>query len=282
MFKLLAVDIDGTLVRGDGSVEERDRAAIGALQRNGVAVALVTGRLYGAARPVAEALEIDGPHVCVDGASVHSFPKDDEILHAGIAGEVAEAVRCELGRHRVAVLAVIDDAVMLDGDSALFEQQVRHMSPTVKHVPRVLDDASWRGERGVLSAVAVGPTDVIKSIEQHLRGATNLELARHDMPRVADVSSLLLHAAGVSKGAGVELLARHYGCRLDDVVVIGDWHNDVSMFAVAGRSFAMGGAPNAVREAATDMLHGDVLAGGGVAEAVVLAWPELRWPELGW
>ena len=62
------------------------------------------------------------------------------------------------------------------------------------------------------------------------------------------------------------------GCTLADAVAVGDWVNDVPMFAVAGRSFAMGGAPDAVAATATDQLTRPAGAGGGIAEAIRRAW----------
>jgi hypothetical protein len=48
---------------------------------------------------------------------------------------------------------------------------------------------------------------------------------------------------------------------------VGDWLNDLPMFQVAGRSFAMGQAPDAVKSAATDVLDATATTGGGIAEA---------------
>jgi hydroxymethylpyrimidine pyrophosphatase-like HAD family hydrolase len=52
------------------------------------------------------------------------------------------------------------------------------------------------------------------------------------------------------------------------VAAVGDWFNDVGMFKYSGRSFAMGHAPDYVREAATDLLIATSSTGGGVAEAI--------------
>jgi hypothetical protein len=274
-YKLLAVDLDGTLVRGDGSVQASDRAALTALRASGIHVALVTGRLYGATRPVAEALGIDGPHVCVDGARMVDFPSDDEIHHAGISGEAAELVRRVIERDGLATLAIIEDSVVLDAKSASFERHIQHMSPRVDHVDRVLDHPAWSDERGVSAVVSIGMSDLVRAAEDTLRSHRDLDVLRHDLPSVSGVSTLVLHAHGVSKGAGVSRLAGHYGCRVEETVVIGDWLNDISMFRVAGRSFAMAGAPQQVCDAASDRLESDVVAGGGIAEAVAKAWPEL-------
>jgi hypothetical protein len=274
-YKLLAVDLDGTLVRGDGSVQASDRAALRALSAVGIPVAIVTGRLYSGARPVAEELGIEGPHACVDGALVVEYPSDAEVHHAGIFGAASELVRREIARDGVATLAIIGDAVVLDPSSASFERHVRHMSPRVDHVARVLDHPAWSDERGVTAVVSIGLSDRIREAEDVLRGHDGLDVLRHDLPSVDGVSTLVLHARGVSKGTSVALLAKHYGCSVEQTVVVGDWLNDISMFRVAGRSFAMAGAPGEVCDAASDRLESDIFHGGGIAEAVAKSWPGL-------
>jgi hypothetical protein len=52
------------------------------------------------------------------------------------------------------------------------------------------------------------------------------------------------------------------------VAAVGDWYNDLGMFAYAGRSFAMGQAPEAIHQAATDRLVATSVDGGGIAEAI--------------
>ncbi|MDP9002276.1 MAG: HAD family hydrolase, partial [Myxococcota bacterium] len=59
---------------------------------------------------------------------------------------------------------------------------------------------------------------------------------------------------------------------LVDTVCVGDWINDVAMFELAGRSFAMGQAPDEVKAKATDVLSQTVESGGGVAQAVQQAF----------
>src|SRR6185369_6980892 len=84
--------------------------------------------------------------------------------------------------------------------------------------------------------------------------------------------ALLVRRAGPTKGTALAELCALAGCTLADAVAIGDWFNDVPMFEVAGRSFAMGSAPDAVRAKATDSLARVAGSGGGIAEAVRLAW----------
>jgi hydroxymethylpyrimidine pyrophosphatase-like HAD family hydrolase len=78
---------------------------------------------------------------------------------------------------------------------------------------------------------------------------------------------MVVRTAGVDKGTAIEWIARHHGVTLAEVVVVGDWLNDVPMMKAAGRSFAMAQSPAAVKAAATDVLAADTWSGGGIAEA---------------
>jgi len=77
-----------------------------------------------------------------------------------------------------------------------------------------------------------------------------------------------VRAAGGTKGTALLWIAEHYGVRVEDTVCVGDWLNDLTMFSVAGRSFAMGQAPDEVKRAATDVLEETHEAGGGIARVV--------------
>jgi hydroxymethylpyrimidine pyrophosphatase-like HAD family hydrolase len=75
---------------------------------------------------------------------------------------------------------------------------------------------------------------------------------------------------GCDKGDMLARLAHSLQVPAAQVVAIGDWFNDIAMFRYAGRSFAMGHAPDLVREAASDVLSATSVRGGGVAEAIAV------------
>ena len=83
-----------------------------------------------------------------------------------------------------------------------------------------------------------------------------------------DIGVVRSFGGACTKAAGLAYVSAQLGLRADEVAVVGDWYNDLSMFAWAGRSFAMAGAPDEIREAATDNLQAVAGNGGGVAEAI--------------
>jgi hydroxymethylpyrimidine pyrophosphatase-like HAD family hydrolase len=78
---------------------------------------------------------------------------------------------------------------------------------------------------------------------------------------------MVVRAAGVDKATALGRIAEHFGVSLDETVAVGDWVNDITMLRAAGRSFAMGQAPDEVKEAASEVLDATVSTGGGIAEA---------------
>lgn len=284
MYKLLALDLDGTLLRRDGRVDERDQRAVSALQARGVAVTIVTGRLFAGTRSLAEQLGIVAPLACADGAQLVDPSTGRELEHTGIAGEAAELVRACLRRRAAAVFLLFGEGVLHDARGAPFVRFIRSWSPTIEQADELYEQPCWRSERGISGVVAVGPDEEVAGAAAQLRQSGQLELFDFRVSRVAanqheheqdpPIRALLAHAAGVSKGSALVRLAERCGCSPHEVVAVGDWLNDVEMFTAAGRSFVMAHAPEPVRQAASDQLRADARSGGGVAEAIAAAWPD--------
>jgi hydroxymethylpyrimidine pyrophosphatase-like HAD family hydrolase len=272
-YKLLALDVDGTLLRRDGSVHPADHAAIVRVAASGVVVTIVTGRLYSGTQHVARQVGLSGPVACVDGSHIVDLADDTALFHAGLVGADATLVRDVIARHEAASFLFANDTIVHDPQGAPFAGYVSTWSPRVDVVARVVDHPYWEHERGVMAVVAIGAEGSIRAAVAELEAQLShvAHVISFPVPRIG-MFAMIIRAAGPTKGTAVEWLARHHGCTVADVVVVGDWLNDVPMFAVAGRSFVMGQAPPAVKAAATDELAADCFRGGGIAEAVLRAW----------
>ena len=118
--------------------------------------------------------------------------------------------------------------------------------------------------------IAVGTKEEIDALVSALAPAADL-VAPVAFPVRRDALpghwAMMARAAGVTKGSALQWIAAHHGVDVREVVAVGDWLNDVPMFQVAGRSFAMAHASDEVKAAATEHLCADVTTGGGIAEA---------------
>jgi Cof subfamily protein (haloacid dehalogenase superfamily) len=273
-YKLLGIDIDGTLLRRDGTIHPEDAAAIARLQARGVPVTLITGRLYSGSCAIARSIQLTGPIACVDGSHIVDLSDDAPLFYRTIAGADATALRDTLTRHDAASFLFAHDSIVHDAAGEPFAAYVRTWSPKVAVVERVTAHPYWEHELGLMAVVAVGAEDHITAASDELlkRLAHAATVVSFPVSRVAGLFAMLVRAAGPTKGTAVEWLAKHHGCVAEEVVAVGDWLNDVPMFKAAGRSFVMKQAPLPVKAAATDELSADGADGGGVAEAISRAW----------
>ena len=275
--KLLAVDLDGTLVHRDGSVHETDRIAIERLRASGVPTAIVTGRLYSGSVHVARVVGIRAPIACVDGSHIVDTDGDREHLHHAITGDDAARLRDVIERHATASFLFAQDAIVHDARGEAFATYVRTWSPNISVVDRVTSHPHWEHDRGVLAVVAVGLDAEIEAAVAELRSELSHAafVVSFAVSRFKGVSALVTRALGPTKGTAIEWLAAYHGCTPAEVVAVGDWLNDVPMFEVAGRSFVMGQAPDHVKLEATDHLEADTFSGGGIAEAIAAVWGDV-------
>jgi hypothetical protein len=258
--RLLAVDLDGTLVRTDGSIAPSDHAALARARREGVIVTLATGRLAPAAVAIARSFDLDAPLVCADGAAL-VCPRSGETLARWPVADAA-AVLAAMAAHELAALAFFADAIVGDARAAVLAELVRPWSPRLSFgSPLAI------GAGAVLMALGLGEGRRVEAALAAVEEVSGAGAAVSGFSMGAgDTWALRVQARGVSKAEALSLVAARYGVSRDGVGAIGDWYNDVSMLRWAGRSCAMSGAPAEVRAAARE-------EGGSVAEAVA------RWME---
>ena len=270
--RLVALDIDGTLIGEDLLLRDRTVAAIRAARHRGVSVSLVTGRMSSSAIVFARKLGLTEPIVAYQGALIRELrPEGDERL-----GRVL--------RHRpLAADAAREVATWARG--AGLEPHVNHLERFIIRAddPRAEDYSSFLGSRAEivpdliawlrhpiskLMAVAVEPLDDAGLADVRRRFAGRAEVT------ISHPRFLEFLAPGVSKAVGVRHLARRARVPMANVLAIGDNFNDLEMLAAVGHGAAMPSAPRPVRAAARYVAP--PLAEEGAAqliERLVLAGP---------
>jgi len=246
--RLVALDIDGTLIGEDLLLRDRTVAAVRAARHRGVSVSLVTGRMSTSAIPFARELGLTDPIVAYQGALIRALrPEGDErlgrLLHHEPLG--VEAAR----------------EVVIWAQGAGLEPHVNHVERFVIRAddPRAEDYSSFLGSRAEivpdlhawlrhpvskLLAVGVDPIDDtgLADLRRRFAGRATVTISH---PRFLEFL-----APGVSKAAGVRRLARRAGVPMANVLAIGDQYNDLEMLAAVGHGAAMPSAPEPVRAAA--------------------------------
>lgn len=266
-YKLLAVDLDGTLLDKTGVPHDIDVASMRALQASGVAVTIVTGRLFSGTTPAARAIGIEGPIACADGSHVAMAACGTTLVHHGIEEESLAVVRQACMRSSVTTFVFLRDSILHDDDADAFLPFVSLWTNDIKHTPSALHSDLPEAPTAI---VALGPEAAIRLAMEDIqrKSGGKLQCAAFGIKRLGDCWGLIIRREVASKGTALAWLAAHHGCTLAETVCVGDWLNDVSMMKLAGRSFAMGQAPDEVKAIATDVLQETSSIGGGIARVV--------------
>lgn len=272
--KLLAIDLDGTLLNREGEPSEEDVGALKKLIARGIKVTILTGRLYSGTRPTAELLGIDGPVGCADGSHIVGVKGQRTLLHRGIRGRAADRLRGSLERNDLVAFLFAEDAIVHDERGADYLPFVRTWSNDLRYAHRITEHALWDSKAGMTAVVALGrEANVGRTVADIQRDSTeSVQVTMFPFHHDGEHWGMVARAAGGTKGTALEWIAEHYGVPVQQTVCVGDWLNDLAMLKTAGRSFAMGQAPAEVKSAATDVLDRTIETGGAIAEAIEKAF----------
>lgn len=273
-YKLLAIDLDGTLLDHKGEPKDEDVAALRKLIARGVHVTILTGRLYSGTRPCAELLGLTGPVGCADGSHIVRVQGTRTLLHHGIRGRAADRLRSSLERNDLVAFLFAEDAIVHDERGADYLPYVRTWSSDLRYAHRVTEHALWDSEGGMTAVVALGrEANIGRTVADIQRDTTeSMQVAMFPFRRESEHWGMVARASGGTKGTALAWMASHFGIGIHETVAVGDWMNDLAMLETAGRSFAMGQAPDEVKAAATDVLERGIDTGGGIAEAIEKAF----------
>ena len=235
--KLVAFDVDGTLVGRDGQVSERTRRTLDRLRSTGIAVALATGRSMADAEVTLAQVGGADWMVCGNGSTLFD-PADgvflrDRFLPEDLVEPVMEGLR---GKLDGIGLALELSRSMLD--EVGFSSRV----PEPSQAPPVLDAlAAWRADRPAVRRVICFHDDFDHRLDDLAAMVSSLIDHRCQVQygglRIVEVAP-----AGDNKAVALQVLTDHLGIEPADVLAFGDGRNDIEMLEWAGVGVAMGNA----------------------------------------
>ncbi len=281
--RLIALDLDGTVIGPDFRVSERTAEAIREAVRRGVHVSIATGRMASSAAVYAHQLGLTDPIIGHQGAVIRAMPVAAAVIdaadlpfrapvgrilhHTPMAADVARAaIAWCLERGLDPHVNDLERIVVWRGDSR-FEDYSGYLGPEAD----IVGDLAAAIRKPVSKVIAVGdPPRPMELIEEARRTFAGRAGATVSHPRFLEFV-----APGVSKGRAVAWLANRARVPMGQVMTVGDALNDIEMIGDAGHGAAMATAPAVVRAAGRYVAAPVEADGvGALIEALVLASPE--------
>ncbi len=239
-YRLIALDVDGTIRSGNNPIAERTRSAIDAAREAGAVVTLATGRAYRSAIVNSAALDINVPIATSQGAYIADPNSGEVFRHRPLTGDMALGTLDRLEEHI---------------ESGNTDTQVVGYYPGIMYVDRMTEWAESYGKRteievklvsdlrevageGLTRIVAVGSDDGIEALERGVKPQLSMDvLVMRSLPHFCEI----LHPRSGKEDA-LGWMCERFGIARSETVAFGNGYNDVQMLEWAGLGIAVGDA----------------------------------------
>jgi Cof subfamily protein (haloacid dehalogenase superfamily) len=241
-YKMIAIDVDDTLLNDDLKITESTKAALAAASAKGVIVTLATGRMFASAKKIAKQLEMNVPIITYQGSLVKNLMEEQIIYERSVPPAAAQFLYRYAETHNLHLQVYHNDTLYVKEDS----QKIKDYS-ALSNIPyTVTAEFNALASKPLTKMLFIDEPDKLDAVAIDLRNSLGGQL--HITKSKAHYLEFL-HPEG-TKGHAVESLAMHYNVDLSQVIAIGDSWNDHEMLEIAGLGVAMGNAVDSLKKIA--------------------------------
>lgn len=264
MMKLIAIDLDGTLIKRDRSISEENRQAIQEVQQQGHTVAICSGRSLHDTQDILQQADLNCPVMVGNGAWTYQDGKNINrlIMPKDVTSELLPKLESEgwyyelytnkgvvvLEKGRDRLYKDIQEARQkgadISEDWASEEIEVQYMQHGISYMDNYQSVDTAQADLYKIFILSFD-RDKLDQLQERLSEHRQISLT------TSGITKLEIAHERVSKGYAVAKMAEQFHIPMEETVAIGDNLNDLSMFEVAGTSIAMGNAEEAVKAAST-------------------------------
>lgn len=245
MYKLIACDLDETLLTTDKGVSERNREAIQKAEELGIKFVIATGRGIEDVKPTLEAIGQDGREgehvISFNGGAVTENKENEFLFTTPLTFEFANELYQRGQEYDVSIHVYTKEDIYIYNYS---ESERAHLEPEIKVIETFEKDLHFLANEEIIKILFMNEDhDYLESIESDLT-----EILGDCDVSYSSNRYLEFNRKGANKGAALEYLAAHLGIAMSKTIVIGDNFNDHSMFKVAGLSVGVENMREELRE----------------------------------
>ncbi|MFA4884370.1 MAG: Cof-type HAD-IIB family hydrolase [Desulfotomaculaceae bacterium] len=257
-YKLVAVDLDDTLLAEDLSITDRVKEAVNAVRAAGVHITVSTGRMYRSAARIAGELGVEIPLITYQGALVKNSLSGEVLVYRPLPLDCARELITRVHQLGYHLNSYLDERLLFERDTP----EGRRYASIAGIEPEVVGDFLNYLDRDPTKIVVIAKESLIDQLGAELiplyQGRAHISKSK---PHFLEFS----HAQG-TKGNALAFLATYFGVKREEVMAIGDGYNDLDMLEYAGLGVVVANARDEIKEKAdyvTSASYGD-----GVVEAL--------------
>jgi Cof subfamily protein (haloacid dehalogenase superfamily) len=272
--RLLATDIDGTLLNPQFQISEGDLLALRRAHAAGIEIVLVTGRRHQFALPIAEQLGFDLWLISSNGAVTRSLAGETfhrDMMPAATCRRLVGAMQEFRGNTVLTFDTEVKGAIVLEHLDEMGVSIRRWLEKNMEYIEFVvpIEDALVSDPvQAMFCGTMARMSQALQALDRAGMDGT-VTVLRTEYPE-RDLSMIDVLTAGCSKGHALERWAGHRGFRREQVMAIGDNHNDVEMLEFAGHPVIMGNACEELRGRGWTVTRGNDDCGIAAAVDLVL------------
>lgn len=258
--KLIASDIDGTIIDDFGNISQDTRRAIHKLKDYGIRFTFATGRSYESTLRIAQQLGVDNEDVgmiCLNGLQTFTLPSQDLVEKETLSFEESVTMQRLGERYYLGIMYCFDDVIYFQMDDLSYKDYMIAMGDDAKRFfNRNLDVIPVNSVHDIKERFE---TDRIQKIA-YIQSPQYMDLIVDRIRKDAGIGYEFMRVGpgwtevgidGVSKGNAVVEYAARYGIKPEEIMVFGDSENDISMFKIAKKAVAVENAMDSAKAHAT-------------------------------
>lgn len=235
MIRLVALDLDDTLLTPEGVVSTESRRALNRLKKCGVFVTIATGRMYSSAVQIARDIGLDVPLITYQGALIKTTGSEIVLRSLHVPADLARQVLCFFEQAPVHINLYVDDELVVSELNDVAEKYAFNVKVPVRAVGRL----SRQALESAVKIVAIGDPGYIAA---ELLPRTRCIFGEHLTVNTSRPHFLEVGHRLARKSCALEFLGQRLGIASQQMMAIGDGQNDIDMIEYAGVGVAMGNA----------------------------------------
>ncbi|ANU09667.1 hypothetical protein BBH88_04820 [Planococcus antarcticus DSM 14505] len=242
MYKMIAIDLDGTLLTDELTISPETVATIQKAMKTGTIVTIATGRMFSSAKLIAQQLGINAPLITYQGAMIKAADGDDVLYERSVSPDISQKL-LNIAREKNIHLQVYQDDILY---GAVETDKLVAYAEAVQVPYAIEPDLIKLAQKGFTKLLFIDEPDVLALLQKELQAifgdSAYIEKSKKNYLEVTHPEA--------NKGNALLFLANKLGIDRSEIIGIGDNHNDFELLKSAGFSIAMGNAVQEVKDIA--------------------------------